>query len=228
MLPYGWNSTSSAGPAGPAGAGWGCGAGGAGGAGWGCGAAGFSAPLGPGLPRGPSHPDDYERSDADEHEQDPDELHASDAIPEQPEPPRGASGDDAICETDCVEDIVAVELTTTDGHVCYFITWGRIQSPVKPEPLEKLICNVAPHFAVGGMPAKARLCLSLQDAREAPYFYEALLSFAQQPIPFGPDYEKWRRRINRRMRQGREIYFLGPYKPTRDDEGGTIAFGAAM
>ena len=67
-----------------------------------------------------------------------------------------------------MEDIVAVELTTADGHVCYFITWGRIQSRVEPEPIEQLILSVADHFAVRGTPEKARLCWSLQDAREAP------------------------------------------------------------
>lgn len=126
-----------------------------------------------------------------------------------------------------MEDIVAVELTTADGHVCYFITWGRIQSRVEPEPIEQLILGVADHFDVRGTPEKARLCWSLQDAREAPYFYEALLYFAQRPIPFGTGYEKWRKRMDRRMHRGHEIYFVGPFKPATGDSGGSIAFGAS-
>ncbi len=126
-----------------------------------------------------------------------------------------------------MEDIVAVELTTADGHVCYLVTWGRIQSPVEPEPLEALILGVADHFAVRGTPEKARLCWSLKDAREAPYFYEALLHFAHRPIPFGTGYAKWRKRMDRRMRRGQEIYFVGPFKPPTGDSGGTIAFGTA-
>jgi hypothetical protein len=123
-----------------------------------------------------------------------------------------------------MEDIVAVELTTTDGDVCYFVTWGRIQSRVEPGPLEKLILKVADHFAISGLPAKARLCWSLQDARETPYFYEALFTFSQRPIPFGPGYEKWRQRMHRRMRRGKQIYFVGPFKPPADGEGGSVAF----
>jgi hypothetical protein len=125
-----------------------------------------------------------------------------------------------------MEDLVAVELTTADGHICYFITWGRIQSAVDPAPLEKLILGVASHFAIRGTPTSTRLCWSLRDARDAPYFYEALLHFAQRPIPFGPDYQKWRRQINLRQRKGKEIYFVGPFKEPSDDSSGSIAYGA--
>jgi hypothetical protein len=124
-----------------------------------------------------------------------------------------------------MEDLVAVELTTADGHVCYFVTWGRIQSTVDAEPLEKVIVSVAGHFAVGGIPVTARLCGSLQDARDAPYFYEALFDFAQRPIPYGPTYEKWRKRMDKRMRKGKEIYFVGPFALTSDASAGAIAYG---
>jgi hypothetical protein len=110
-----------------------------------------------------------------------------------------------------MEDLVAVQLTTVEGPVCYFITWGRIQDAVDPEPLEKLILEVADHFGLPGSPASARVCRSLQDAREAPLFYEALFAFAQKPIPFGSGYTKWRRRVDKLMRQGEEIYAVGPF-----------------
>ena len=127
-----------------------------------------------------------------------------------------------------MEDLVAVEVTTNDGHTCYFITWGRIQSAVDPAPLERLIMKVASHFAIGSEPASARLCWSLSDARDAPYFYEALWSFSQKPIPFGPGYEKWRKRMNRRMREGREIYFVGPFAPKTERDEGSISFGMSL
>jgi hypothetical protein len=111
-----------------------------------------------------------------------------------------------------MEDIVAVELTSTDGDVCYFVTWGRIQDAVDPKPLERLILKHANHWAIVGTPASARLCSSLQDARDAPFFYEALFEFGQDPIPFGPRYEKWRKRMHKAMRAGKEIYFVGPFR----------------
>jgi hypothetical protein len=113
-----------------------------------------------------------------------------------------------------MEDLVAVELITLEGPVCYFITWGRIQDAVDPEPLEQLILSVADHFALPGTPRSTKLCDSLQDAKEAPFFYEALFSFAQKPIPFGSGYQKWRRRMDKLMRQGKEIYAVGPFKTT--------------
>ena len=116
-----------------------------------------------------------------------------------------------------MEDIVAVELSTTEGTVCYFVTWGRIQNRIDPEPLERLILKVADHFAIPGTPESARLCESLQDAREAPFFYEAIFDFAQKTIPFGSGYEKWRRRMDKRMRRGQEIYCAGPFDEYKPD-----------
>jgi hypothetical protein len=49
----------------------------------------------------------------------------------------------------------------------------------------------------------------LQEAASAPYFFEALLKFAQVPIPFGEDYERWRQSRAAAMAEGREFYFLG-------------------
>ncbi len=125
-----------------------------------------------------------------------------------------------------MEDIIAVEVTTEDGHRAYFMTWGRIQDAVDPEPIERLMLKVADKFALGGVASSARLCDSLREARDAPYFYEALIAFAHQPIPFGPDYAKWRRRLQRRMRNGKDIYFMGPWGSHSEADGGKISFGS--
>lgn len=111
-----------------------------------------------------------------------------------------------------MEDLVAVAVTTAEGPVAFFVTWGRIQDATDPEPLEALILDVAGHFALPGTPVSARLCPSLQNARDAPLFYEALFSFAQKPIPFGTGYGKWRRKTDQLMRQGKEIFAVGPFE----------------
>ena len=111
-----------------------------------------------------------------------------------------------------MEDLVAVELTTAEGRRCYFVTWGRVQDAVDPAPLEALILGVANHFALPGTPISARVCNSLQEAREAPLFFEALFDFSQRPIPFGDGYDGWRRRVDELMREGKEIYAVGPFK----------------
>ena len=111
-----------------------------------------------------------------------------------------------------MEDLVAVEVTTDTGDSCRFVTWGRIQDAVDPAPLEHLIMSVASNFAVTGGPKSVA---SLRDAtgrtRSAPV-YEALFSFAQQPIPFGDRYDELRRERDQQMRLGKEIYFAGPWK----------------
>jgi hypothetical protein len=115
-----------------------------------------------------------------------------------------------------VEDLVAVELRTKDGQLCYFLTWGRIQDAVDPAPLSELILSVADRFSVPGAPVSARVCGSLQEARGAPLFFEALFEFAQRPIPFGSDYETWRSETDAKMRAGKEIYFAGPVGRERE------------
>lgn len=108
-----------------------------------------------------------------------------------------------------MEDWVAVEVRTDMAQSGFFITWGRIQDTVDPGPLEGLILRTAGQFQIGGEPLSARVCASLQDAAGQPYFYEALLSIAQQPIPRGEGFEDWRRERAEAMEEGREIYFLG-------------------
>ena len=110
-----------------------------------------------------------------------------------------------------MEDLVAVEVTTAEGPRCWFVTWGRIQDPVDPAPLEALVLRVADHFALPGTPVSARVCDTLQEAREAPLFFEALFEFAQRPIPFGDGYEAWRERADRLMQEGKEVYAVGPF-----------------
>jgi hypothetical protein len=108
-----------------------------------------------------------------------------------------------------VEDWVAVEVRSDSGASAYFVTWGRIQHAVDSRPLEELMLRAAHGFATGGPPVSARVCASLQEASTQLYFYEAMLKFAQQPIPYGEGYEAWRRERANAMEEGQEIYFLG-------------------
>lgn len=111
-----------------------------------------------------------------------------------------------------VEDIVAVAVRLSTGEDRFFLTWGRIQDPVDPTELEGVVLRNATHFAIGGgEPVSARLCTSLQEASGAPLFYECFFDFCQRPIPFGSGYQRWRKRMARRMEKGREIAFLGPF-----------------
>lgn len=111
-----------------------------------------------------------------------------------------------------MEDVVAVEVVTDTGAACYFVTWGRIQDGVDGTDLESIVLErAAKGWATPGRPVSARLCLSLREARDAPCFYEALVDFASrsryESVEEG-DAER-RTRLDRAMRSGRELYYLG-------------------
>jgi hypothetical protein len=108
-----------------------------------------------------------------------------------------------------MEDIVAVAVDLENGDVRYFLTWGRIQDPVDPHPLEQLILEQSARFAIGGKAVRARLCVSLQEAAKEAGFYECFFSKCQEKIPFGvKTYPKWRSEMDRRMRSGKEICYI--------------------
>ena len=108
-----------------------------------------------------------------------------------------------------MEDIVAVAVELDNGARRYFITWGRIQNAVDPEPLEQLILQHCTDWDLGGEPVKAHMCGSLQEASHEPYFYECFFSISQQTIPFGDQYASWKAEMNKSMYAGKELYYLG-------------------
>src|SRR5215469_14031149 len=102
-----------------------------------------------------------------------------------------------------MDHLVAIALELENGAKRFYMTWGRIQHPVDPEPLEQLVLRHSLKNDLGGTPLKARLCPTLQQASHAPYFYEALFTFSQTPIPLGDQYETWRseeRRVGKECR----------------------------
>ena len=104
---------------------------------------------------------------------------------------------------------MALRVTTDTGAECFFMTWGRIQDPLDPSLLEAILLEKADSFHTPGVPVQAQLCGTLQEARDAPHFYEGFFAFCQEAIPYGDGYEEWRAKMDERMRAGRDIYFLG-------------------
>lgn len=124
-----------------------------------------------------------------------------------------------------MEDIVAVEVRLDNGRKRHFLTWGRIQNPVDPAPLEALVLRHCTRFSLGGTPVSARLCDTLQEASAGRYFYECFFLMCQERIPFGPQYGKWAARAAAAMEKGKELYFLGAPESERTSGSGTIAYG---
>lgn len=107
-----------------------------------------------------------------------------------------------------MEDVVAVRVELADGRSCYYLTWGRIQDPVDPKPLESLILRHAQVQLARHRPVEARVT-RLAEASKEPWFFESFFGMAQRQIPFGPGYGDWKKKTRRRMREGRDIWFLG-------------------
>jgi hypothetical protein len=111
-----------------------------------------------------------------------------------------------------VDDIVAIEVRLQSGENRYFLTWGRIQDHVEPEPLAALLLRHAGRFSLDGIPVSARVLWSLHPATAAPYFYEYFFEICRERIPSGRRHEKWRRAKAEAMERGREIWYLGHYR----------------
>ena len=115
-----------------------------------------------------------------------------------------------------MDDVVAVEVQLAAGGFRYFITWGRIQDEVDPEPLAALVLEHSRQFSLGSPAQHARVCQSLREAADsgaAPYFYESVPVFARQPISFGSNYEEWRADRAAAMAVGKEIAYCGEPGP---------------
>src|SRR5258708_6878743 len=79
-----------------------------------------------------------------------------------------------------MDGIVAVAIELEDGTQRYFLTWGRIQDRVNPKRLEEIVLKHSTSFRLGGAPARARLCDSLQEASQERYFYECFFDMCQR------------------------------------------------
>lgn len=108
-----------------------------------------------------------------------------------------------------MEDIVAIRVKLTSGQARYFLTWGRIPEAIDPEPLLTLVRDNLHRFDLGGTPKAVELCPTVQDAAEAPYFFEHLFAMSQRPIPFGPGYKAWSKRTLTALENGRALHYLG-------------------
>ena len=116
------------------------------------------------------------------------------------------------CHTGGMEDVVAVAVRLADGRQRYFLTWGRIQDAVDPEPVCALVLRCSQSCSLGAAPVSARLCGTLREAADspdAPYFYEAFLAFASHPAPSEADYPAWKAGVAERMEAGRDIWYCG-------------------
>jgi hypothetical protein len=62
-----------------------------------------------------------------------------------------------------------------------------------------------------------RVCHSLQEASDQPYFYEGCGGSAKPGSHLGPDYEEWAAEKRTQLSKGRDLFYLGD--PDREAQG---------
>ncbi len=110
-----------------------------------------------------------------------------------------------------MEDIIAIKVLDKKKGEAAFLTWGRVLDRVDPAPMEKMLAKFLPKYGLNNV-IKVSVCWSLKDVASYPYFFEKLVFFAWNPIPFGKRYKSWASRMKRAISAGEEIYFLGVKK----------------
>jgi hypothetical protein len=107
-----------------------------------------------------------------------------------------------------MDDVIGVRVRDAKRGWVGFVTYGRLWDRVDPA---NELAAISAHFSTFGIkePVDVRLCDSLQELASAKYFYEALLTFAWQPVPFGPGYEAWRAEMRSAVENGKHIFYVG-------------------
>jgi hypothetical protein len=105
-----------------------------------------------------------------------------------------------------MENVVAIRLRRKDGSSYGLLAWGRIFGALEEVPLT----DAAGRFSkkAADEVVTAEVCEALSSVANAKYFYEGLLFFAWQPIPFGPEYEAWRAERRQEYLDGTGDFFL--------------------
>jgi hypothetical protein len=111
-----------------------------------------------------------------------------------------------------MENLIALRVQFADGSERYFLTWGRIQDPVDPRPVERVVRRCLDRRIQPGQAPVGSIviCDSLAEASASTYFYEGLFTFATRGIAFGEDYQEWVAQMRARMEEGKDIFDCGP------------------
>jgi hypothetical protein len=107
-----------------------------------------------------------------------------------------------------MEEVVAIRIVDQKRKAHFVLTWGRAFDASSPAPLLNAVRRHLGQFGIHAI-GSIRVCGTLQAAADQPYFYEALITFSQQRIPYGQTYAKWKTTRRKQIEAGREIYYLG-------------------
>ena len=107
-----------------------------------------------------------------------------------------------------MEDIVGIKFEDKKMGEGAFLTWGRLFDEVDESELLDLIKKHLPNWNINNLES-IEVCYSLQEVSDQPYFYECLIKFIQEPIPYGAKYKAWKKKKKKALLEGKDIYFMG-------------------
>ncbi len=125
-----------------------------------------------------------------------------------------------------VDSIIAVRVRLDSGADRYFLTWGDVGANRRwPGDIERAVLKASAAFALGGTPADARVCDTLQAASGERYFYECLIAMQQKmPNAAKKKFAAWADKVTAAVLRGGELYYLGA---PADQDGGPPAVPGA-
>lgn len=107
-----------------------------------------------------------------------------------------------------MEDIVGIKIKDKIKGEGALITWGRLFDAVDETELLNVVKKHLPIWGINDLEL-IEVCYSLMEIADQPYFYECLIRFIQEPIPYGSKYESWKRKKRKALKEGEDIYFTG-------------------
>ncbi len=107
-----------------------------------------------------------------------------------------------------MDEVVAIKVIDSNRRPHFFLTWGRSFDAVNPAPLLSAFRGVLAQFGMESF-RSIQVCDTLQSVVREPYFFEALLAFSREKVPSGSKYDLWKARCRRRIKAGRDVYYLG-------------------
>ena len=120
------------------------------------------------------------------------------------------------------ENIIAVAVRHTNGHVNYFLTLGKFYWQAELDEIAGHVLARCHAFALDGEPQTAEVCRSLLDASQEPYFFEQFFALCQLRLP---DYQYEDRvdcdlraqRIHEALRGGDHFLYCGSHRQRKRD-----------
>jgi hypothetical protein len=107
-----------------------------------------------------------------------------------------------------MDDLIAVRVMENDGGSVAFLTWGRLFDAVDETLILEAVERALPVFGIHDY-TKLIVCDNLGEVAGERYFYEGLFHFSAEFDHGYVDYQTWRKKKLKRVKAGKDIYFLG-------------------